>query len=338
MTGPHPAVAAARVAVRADLAPLLADRSGAVVVVACSGGPDSLALAAAAGFVVPRLAGRAVAVVVDHGLQPGSPDVAARAAEQCRTLGLGAEIVPVVVGGPGEGAARDARYAALDAAAERLDAVAVLLGHTLDDQAEAVLLALGRGSGARSLAGIPPVRGRFRRPLLGLRRATTLAACAALGLEPWHDPTNGPPHANRRSAIRHDVLPALTAALGPGVVEALARTADQLRDDAEVLEACAETLRASATSPDGSLDAAVLAAAPAALRTRALRAALLAWGAPAGSLAAVHVAAVDALVVDWHGQGGVAVPGVGVVRRCGRLIPSTVDDTGSRAGGRSGHG
>lgn len=347
MTGPAPDVAAVRAAVRADLAPVLGATPGAMVLVACSGGPDSLALAAAAAFVVPRLGGQVRAVVVDHCLQPGSDRVAAVAAERCRALGVPAEVVRVAVVGSGEGAARDARYAALEAAADAHGAVAVLLGHTMDDQAEAVLLALGRGSGARSLAGIPPVRGRVRRPLLGVRRSATLGVCDALGLEPWHDPTNAPPHSNRRSAVRHDVLPALAAALGPGVVEALARTADQLRADAAVLDAAAQAVLAEARRPapgtaadpaavdTAVLDTAVLAAAPAALRTRAIRAALLGWGARAGSLAAVHVAAVDALVTDWHGQSGVSVPGVEVVRRCGRLMPSTVDDTGSRAGGRS---
>lgn len=354
MTGPAPDVAAVRAAVRADLAPVLGAVPGAMVLVACSGGPDSLALAAAAAFVVPRLGGQVRAVVVDHCLQQGSDRVAAVAAERCRALGVPAEVVRVEVAGSGEGAARDARYAALEAAADAHGAVAVLLGHTMDDQAEAVLLALGRGSGARSLAGIPPVRGRFRRPLLGVRRSSTLGVCDALGLEPWHDPTNAPPHSNRRSAVRHDVLPALAAALGPGVVEALARTAAQLRADADVLEAAALALlaeaRAEARVADGpadepaagpprapadGLDVRVLAAAPSALRTRAIRAALLGWGARAGSLAAVHVTAVDALVTDWHGQSRVSVPGVEVVRRCGRLMPSTVDDTGSRAGGRS---
>ena len=214
---------------------------------ACSGGPDSLALAAALAFVAPRAGLRAGAVTVDHGLQEGSADRAAAVAAVLGGLGLDpvrAVAVTVDGGGGPEAAARTARYAALEAAAADLGATAVLLGHTLDDQAETVLLGLARGSGARSLAGMPPRRGIFLRPLLGLRRQVTTGACAALDLAPWADPHN----ADRRFArvrVRLDALPALEAALGPGVAEALARTADQLRDDAEVLEQIASSERSA---------------------------------------------------------------------------------------------
>jgi tRNA(Ile)-lysidine synthetase-like protein len=337
VTGPDPAVAAVRSALRADLEALLAERPGtARVLVACSGGPDSLALAAAAAFVAPRLGLGAGAVVVDHGLQAGSAEVASRAAARCEALGLPAQVRTVAPAGPSEAAARDARLAALESAAVEDGAAAVLLAHTLDDQAEQVLLALARGSGARSLAGMPATRGLLRRPLLGLRREVLARACAAQGLEPWHDPTNHPDGGGaRRARVRHELLPALEDVLGPGVAGALARTADLLRADAEVLDALAAELLVAAraagagaaqdTAPDpargtaDSLDAATLAAAPAALRTRALRLALLAWGAPAGSLHAAHVAAVDALVTHWAGQGAVDLPGLRVARRCGRL-------------------
>ncbi len=318
-----PVVAAQRTAVRACLGDV---PPGATVLVACSGGQDSLALAAALAFVAPRAAWRAGAVVVDHGLQPGSAGVAERAAGQCRALGLGpVDVVGVRVaaGGGPEAAARTARYVAVEAAAARHGAAAVLLGHTLDDQAETVLLRLARGSGARSLAGMPAVRGVLRRPFLGVRREDTRRACGALGLEPWDDPTNGPAPDDdgalpARSRLRA-LLPALEEVLGPGVVPALARTADQLREDAEVLDAEAERLRADVTAPDGTLDPDLLAAAPAALRRRALRAALVAAGVPAGTLGRSHVLAVDALVVGWHGQGEVGLPGGHVARRCGRL-------------------
>lgn len=344
-----PAVAGQRRAVRDALADL---PPGATVLVACSGGPDSLALAAALAFVAPREGWRAGAVVVDHRLQPGSADVARRAAAQCTGLGLDpVEVVAVDVGSAGgpEAAARAARYVALEAAAARHGAAAVLLGHTLEDQAETVLLGLGRGSGARSLAGMAPVRGVLRRPFLAVRRAATARACAAQGIEPWLDPTNGvaagepagaaaddgapggdesspcahgqPPDDGAlpaRSRLRR-LLPELERVLGGGVVEGLARTAAQLREDADVLDDLAERLRATATGPDGTLDVTVLAAAPAAVRRRALRAALVAAGVPGGSLGRTHVLAVDALVVDWHGQGAVGLPGAHVARRCGRL-------------------
>lgn len=250
MTGPAPAVAAVRTAVRHALADLPAD---ALVLVGCSGGADSLALAAATAFVAPRAGLRAGAVVVDHGLQPGSADVAARAATVCRGLGLGpVEVVAVSVAGPGgpEAAARAARHRALADVAARHGAAAVLLGHTLDDQAETVLLRLARGSGARSLAGMPAVRGPLRRPLLGLRRVDTEAACAALGLAPWTDPTNGPAEpgvlAPLRSRVRHEVLPVLEEVLGPGVVPALARSAAALAADDAALTAAAADLLARA--------------------------------------------------------------------------------------------
>ncbi|WP_299278008.1 tRNA lysidine(34) synthetase TilS, partial [uncultured Georgenia sp.] len=260
MAGPAPAVAAARVAVRAALADLA---PGSLVLVACSGGADSLALAAATAFVAPRARLRAGAVVVDHRLQEGSADVAREAAATCRRLGLDpVEVRPVEVRGPGgpEAAAREARYAALAASAREHGAAAVLLGHTLDDQAETVLLGIGRGSGARSLAGMPAAAGLWRRPFLGLRRRDTEAVCAALGLRYVDDPTNAPDgpwrRADggplRRAAIRHRVLPALEEALGPGVPEALARTAQRLQQDEDYLSAAAEELARTAGLPTDS--------------------------------------------------------------------------------------
>lgn len=336
MSGPAPAVAAVRAAVRQALAELA---PGALVLVACSGGPDSLALAAGLAFVGPRAGLPAGAVVVDHGLQAGSDEVAVRAAVACRALGLEPVVVRrVTVAGPGgpEASARAARYAALTAVADETGAAAVLLGHTLDDQAESVLLGLARGSGPRSLAGMPAVRGVFRRPLLGLTRADTLAACAAQGLEPWHDPTNSD-GANLRGRVRHEVMPLLEQTLGPGVATALARTADLAREQSDAVDALAADLlaRAATTRPplapagvesagagvgDG-WDVGVLAAAPEGVRRAALRAAAVAAGAAAGALTRGHVLALDALVVGWHGQGPAALPGgVEGVRRCGRLF------------------
>jgi tRNA(Ile)-lysidine synthase len=315
--GPAPAVASVRNAVRAcvaDLAP------GDLVLVACSGGADSLALAASLAFVAPRAGLRAGAVTVDHGLQDGS---AARAASVAAVLGgLGLDpvrSVPVEVGteraGGPEAAARTARYAALSRVAAEDGAAAVLLGHTLDDQAETVLLGLARGSGSRSLAGMPPRRGVFRRPLLGLRRPVTAEACAALGLDPWQDPHN----ADRRFArvrVRLDALPAMEAALGPGVAEALARTAVQLRADAEVLE----RISSERTDGDPPLTASSLAELPGAVRTRVLRSAALAAGCPAGALTAGHVARLEELVTGWHGQRWIDLPGgVRASRRSGQL-------------------
>jgi len=328
MTGPAPAVAVARAAVREAVHDL---RSDSLVLVACSGGADSLALAAATAFVAPRAGLRAGAVVVDHALIPESAAVAARAAEQCRGLGLDpVRVVRVEVGSVGgpEAAARAARYAALEAVAVELGAVLVLLGHTLDDQAETVLLGLARGSGGRSLAGMPPRRGVFVRPLLELRRQDTAAACAALGLEPWLDPSNGPGPDTlpRRSRLRHEAMPLLEDVLGPGVPAALARSAEQLREDGDLLDELAGRLLDEARTPDG-LDLSVLASAHVAVRRRALRAAALENGVPAGALARTHVVLLDSLVTRYHGQGPVPLPGgIQGRRRYGRLTIAAPDD------------
>ncbi len=320
-----PPVAAVRTAVRASLAGL---KPGDLVLAACSGGQDSLALAAALAFVAPRAGLRAGAVTVDHGLQEGSAEHADKLALALRGLGLDpVRTVTVNVAGSGgpEAAARAARYAALEETAADVGAVAVLLGHTLDDQAETVLLGLARGSGPRSLAGMPRHRGLYFRPLLGVRRSVTAAACTALGLSAWSDPHN----ADRRFArvrVRLDALPALEAALGPGVTEALARTADQLRDDAEVLEKIAASERGRDDTP---MSAASLAGLPGAVRTRVLRSAALEAGCPAGALTASHVARLEELVTEWHGQRGVDLPGgVRAARRSGEILferPITVN-------------
>jgi tRNA(Ile)-lysidine synthase len=326
MSGPDPAVAAVRNAVRPVLSEI---EPGGPALVACSGGADSLALAAALAFEASRSGRRAGGVTVDHGLQEGSAERASQVAGTLRHLGLDpVECVTVTVtadgGGGPEAAARDARYAALQAVAARLGA-SVLLGHTLNDQAETVLLGLARGSGGRSLAGMPAAfdRGgvRFVRPLLALDRATTRRACAAMDLTAWDDPHNDDP-AYTRVRVRRDALPALERALGPGVAEALARTAGMLRDDADALDAWAE--RAYAEAGLDGLDVAVLAELPRAVRTRVLRRAAIEAGSPPGTLAAVHVEAVDRLITAWHGQQGVDLPGGGrAVRRYGRLLFST---------------
>jgi tRNA(Ile)-lysidine synthase len=310
--GPAPAVAAVRSAVRS----LLGSAGPARVVVACSGGADSLALAAATAFAAPRAGIPAGLVSIDHGLQDGSAAHAAWVAQVGYELGLDpVEVVRVQVGDVGgpEAAARAARYAALGAVAEALDAH-VLLGHTLDDQAETVLLGLGRGSGPRSIAGMAVADGRYLRPFLCLRRTTTEAACAALGLQPWDDPHNSDP-AYQRVRLRREVLPLLEDVLQGGVAEALARTAELLREDLAALDDWAASVPAEAAA----LDVAAVAALPRAVRTRVLRAWALASGA--APLSAERTAALDALVRDWHGQAEVNLPGgVAVRRESGKLI------------------
>ncbi|GAA2077138.1 tRNA lysidine(34) synthetase TilS [Pseudolysinimonas kribbensis] len=316
-----PPIADVRRAVRtalSDLGVRTGDGTPSFVLVALSGGPDSLALAAAVAFEAPRAGVAAGAVVVDHGLQTGSARVAERAALQARDLGLDpVTVVRVEVGAAGgpEAAARDARYAALEQAARAAGADAVLLGHTLDDQAETVLLGLARGSGAASLQGMAPMNGLWRRPLLGIRRAQTRQACADAGLEPWHDPHNDDP-GFARVRVRRNVLPVLERELGPGVAEALARTAEQLREDNEALDAFAgEVAEDLADHAEAGLTLPVtaLAANPPALRQRLVR---LAVRSEFGlSLTRAQTLEVCRLVTDWHGQAGVDLPGVRVVRR-----------------------
>ncbi|CAM4000279.1 tRNA lysidine(34) synthetase TilS [Smaragdicoccus niigatensis] len=271
------------------------------VCVGVSGGADSLALLA--GAVAEAQVVRAL--IVDHQLQDGSDEVARLAAKAARELGATPEILSVQVGRDGglEAAARDARYAALESAR---DGSPVLLGHTLDDQAETVLLGLARGSGPRSIWGMREFDDPWGRPLLAIKRETTRAACADLGLEPHVDPHNFSPEFTR-VRIRQDVLPLLEDVLGGGVSEALARTADQLRDDGYVLDELAAALQREAARPAG-LDTATLLPQPAALRRRVIRSWLLDSGARAVN--DVQVRAIDRLVTDWRGQGGVAVPGV----------------------------
>jgi tRNA(Ile)-lysidine synthase len=264
-------------------------------------------------------------VTVDHNLQAGSADQAERVVAFLQSLGFDpVESLSVDVTGRGgpEAAARVARYAALGDAADRLGAEAVLLGHTRDDQAETVLLGLARGSGARSLAGMPRRTGVYVRPFLDLPRATTLAAARAQGYEPWDDPHNTDP-AYTRSRVRHAALPALADALGPGIPEALARTAKMLRDDTEALDEWSAREFARLLEDcdlSHSLDAAELAVLPTAVRRRILRLAALRAGCPGSDLAAVHIEAVDALITGWRGQGPLQLPGpVVVARRYGKL-------------------
>jgi tRNA(Ile)-lysidine synthase len=264
---------------------------------------------------------------VDHRLQPGSAAQAARAAAQLRALGLEpVHAVAVTVEGAGgpEAAARAVRYRALDQAADAAGATAILLGHTRDDQAETVLLGLARGSGGRSLAGMPERAGRYRRPFLRIGRDQTAAACAALGLDFWDDPQNADPRF-ARVRVRQQALPALEAALGPGVAAALARTAGQLRADADALDTLAAEAAARLVRPGPETDVAEITALPAALRTRVLRRMAIAAGCGPGALGAAHVSRLDELLTGWHGQRWVDLPGgVRGVRRCGKLRFITV--------------
>jgi tRNA(Ile)-lysidine synthase len=330
-----PAIADVRRAVRAQL-----PGSGSVLV-ALSGGADSMALAAATAFEAKRTGLGAGAVIVDHGLQAGSAEVAAVAARQAEALGLDPVlVVSVTVTDAGDGpeaAARTARYAAFERALAATGAGAVLLGHTLDDQAESVLLGLARGSGARSLQGMAVISGPYRRPLLGIRRAQTVQACVDAGLDAWNDPQNVDPR-YARVRVRGRVLPVLEDELGPGIAEALARTAEVLREDADTLDALVPALVASAvtTVPTGvAVSVPELGAQPPALAHRMIR--QVAEAEFGVTLEHRHTQAVSRLVTHWHGQKAVDLPGIRVERQGGMLVFSAPRHTHSK-GPFSSHG
>ncbi|MGP6174638.1 tRNA lysidine(34) synthetase TilS [Corynebacterium sp. A21] len=268
------------------------------VVVGLSGGADSLALTATAlaeGVGVH-------AVCIDHQLQAGSGEVAEQAAAQARYLGASAEVVAVEVDRRGsmEAAARRARYAALHEVAGQRP---IWVGHTLSDQAETLLLRATRGTAA----GMLPVNGQIHRPLLPQPRATTVAACAELGLEPWQDPQNEE-EVFSRVAVRNQVIPLLNEVFGHDVSGALARAAQVAAEDAAALDAIVDKHSELGVE---------CAAEPTALRRRRIAAFLHAHG---GAVNAATLAGVEALLVDWHGQGPVAVGG----SAAGRLVVSRI--------------
>lgn len=290
-----------------------------------------MALLAATVFEARAGSLRVIGAVVDHGLQEGSAEHTAAVVSQMAGLGADETVsvrVQVEVAASGmEAGAREARYAALEQVADHFAAAVVLLGHTLDDQAETVLLGLARGSGTRSLAGMRRGFDRFRRPFLDLTRADTETACRDQGIDWWTDPHNSDPRFLRAS-IRHSVMPVLEQQLGPGVAAALARTADSVREDVDALDDLAEALFSSYDFSAG-LAVTDLLAHPPALRLRLIRLALLAAGAPGSDLNRAHVLAVDALVTESpHDTNGGAeksldLPGRVTVRRsAGTLLIS----------------
>ena len=293
--------------------------AGDTVLVAVSGGADSLALAHALSVESKEFVITVIGVTVDHQLQEQSGAQAEKVVAQLKNFGLDCIIKKVNVDLKGglEASARAARYLALQEAADEKSAVAVFLGHTRDDQAETVLLGLARGSGTRSLSGMAPHNGVYVRPLLEITRDQSERYCEEVKLQYWSDPHNENPDFSR-VRVRNVALPALETSIGPGISEALARSAHLLRDDADALDhwAKAEELALDLLN----LDCAYLEKLPRAVRTRLIRAAIYAAGAPAGMVTMEHVSGVEALVTAWSGQGALNLPGgVKVARISGRL-------------------
>jgi tRNA(Ile)-lysidine synthase len=294
--------------------------AGDCALVAVSGGADSLALAYALIKEAPDLAINLIAVTVDHQLQSGSADQAVKVQVALKAMGYQEVIIEKVSVKEKSGLeadARTARYAALDAVAHAYGATQIFLGHTRDDQAETVLLGLARGSGTRSLAGMAVINGKYARPFLQLTREQTVKACQEAKLNPWSDPHNENAKFSR-VRVRNYVLPVMESEIGPGIAAALARSAAILRDDADALDEMAQAVISRVDLKD--LECAALAELPRAIRSRVLRAAIYAAGAPNGTLSADHLSAVESLVTSWHGQGEVSLPGgVKVARISGRL-------------------
>ena len=290
------------------------------VCIGVSGGADSLALAAAAKLESKNFSIDLVAVIVDHGLQANSAEIAEFAKQQLIKLGfqdifVGRASVQITDGL--EASARRARYKVFQQAIETYGPNTFLLGHTKNDQAEGVLLGLARGSGTKSLSGMQEVSGIFVRPLLGIDRATTEIACHESNIEYWVDPHNSNQDFTR-VRVRDNILPLLENDIGPGIIDALARSAKILREDAIALDEWAENVFRQVEPMD--IEISILTTLPVAVRSRVLRMAIYAAGAPAGSISAAHLEPIEAFVSDWRGQGHTSLPGgVKVCRISGRL-------------------
>ena len=298
--------------------------TGDLILFGCSGGTDSMALAAA--LLKENSDTKIIPVVVDHGLQDGSAQTAADTVNKLKQMGF-ADVASaranVEITDGLEASARRARYQIFNQFIDAYQPKYFLLAHTLNDQAESVLLGLARGSGARSLSGMATVNNIFIRPLLKITREQTTAACIEAGIDIWQDPHNDDQRF-ARVRVRKNLLPQIERDLGPGVTQALARSADLLRDDADALDDFANQYFQQADPKD--LDVLELEKLPKAIRTRVLRLAIYKAGAPSGMLSADHIAQAEALISDWHGQKEVALPGnVKLSRISGRITLFTTN-------------
>jgi len=307
--------------IRKAVKPWIAD-SSQTILFGCSGGTDSMALALALFLEANQT--KVIPVVVDHGLQDGSAQIASQTISKLKKIGytqVETAVAQVKITDGLEASARRARYQIFNQFIDTYRPKYFLLAHTLNDQAETVLLGLARGSGARSLSGMAVENNIYVRPLLKISRQTTVAACHEGGIEIWSDPHNDDLRFARVRA-RKNALPILEENLGPGITEALVRSADLLRDDADALDSFA--LEYFAQTDPLNLSVNELERLPRAIRTRVLRLAIYQAGAPAGSLSAEHINVAEALISDWHGQKELSLPGdVKLLRNSGRITLST---------------
>ena len=267
---------------------------------------------------------KVIPVVVDHGLQEGSAQITSQTISKLKAIGytqVESAVAQVKITDGLEASARRARYQIFNQFIDTYRPKYFLLAHTLNDQAESVLLGLARGSGARSLSGMAVENNIYMRPLLKISRHTTVAACREGGIEIWSDPHNDDLRF-ARVRTRKNVLPNLEENLGPGITEALVRSADLLRDDADALDSFAREYFAQTDPLNLSVNE--LERLPKAIRTRVLRLAIYKAGAPTGSLSAEHINGAEALISDWHGQKELSLPGdVKLLRNSGRITLST---------------
>ena len=307
--------------IRKAVKPWVSD-SSQIILFGCSGGADSMALALA--LFLEANQSKVIPVVVDHGLQEGSAQITSQTISKLKAIGyteVESAIAQVKITDGLEASARRARYQIFNQFIDTYRPKYFLLAHTLNDQAESVLLGLARGSGARSLSGMAVENNIYVRPLLKISRQTTVAACRENGIEIWSDPHNDDLRF-ARVRTRKNVLPNLEENLGPGITEALVRSADLLRDDADALDNFAREYFAQ-TDPL-NLSVSELERLPKAIRSRVLRLAIYQAGAPSGSLSAEHINVAEALISDWHGQKELSLPGdVKLLRNSGRITLST---------------
>ena len=307
--------------IRKAIKPWLSD-SSRTILFGCSGGADSMALALALFLEANQT--KVIPVVVDHGLQEGSAQITSQTISKLKVIGyieVETAIAQVKITDGLEASARRARYQIFNQFIDTYRPKYFLLAHTLNDQAESVLLGLARGSGARSLSGMAVENNIYVRPLLKISKQTTVAACREGGIEIWSDPHNDDLRF-ARVRTRKNVLPNLEENLGPGITEALVRSADLLRDDADALDSFAREYFAQTDPLNLSVNE--LERLPKAIRTRVLRLAIYKAGAPTGSLSVEHINGAEALISDWHGQKELSLPGdVKLLRNSGRITLST---------------
>lgn len=279
---------------------------------ACSGGADSMALTDAV-----LAATRDVVVIhIDHGLSPGSANVAEEVAAWARGQGVEAVVRRVQIDPEAsiEAAAREARYEAFEALAAELGLSAIFLAHTARDQAETVLMRVLRGTGPAGLAGIAAVRSVYVRPLLELSRGVIDEYVVERALPTWPDPMNDDSRFTR-VRMRQQILPALRAE-NPNLDDALCRLADSTREWLAVIDAQAQPF---AQLP---IDCPQLAAQVPAIRKRAIAIALDRAGL---GYDAVHLDAIDALITaPAAGERAIDLPGGVLVRSYDRLRERSV--------------